>query len=271
MIAALSWRLLRRELRSGELRLLFAALLIAVAAVTAVGFFGDRVRQGLQREAQQMMGGDLVITADHPLPDSYRDEARRRNLRLAETLVFPSMVMAAGQAHLADGGSSLLFVHGRRFGAPAQTLDAFCDGAGTDQNHFLAPAHQVGDFGGPAFQGGMVEPGTVVGDKTRSDFDHDAVGGMDDRLHWDDSSKTNGGGTRPSPFQEDLPRIIAGGWQAREGPVVSFCRIPDRPGREPAACVAIRRCGRPAAGAGRQPARAGPAAVSGPPWPGGSR
>ena len=42
MIAALSWRLLRRELRSGELRLLFAALLIAVAAVTAVGFFGDR-------------------------------------------------------------------------------------------------------------------------------------------------------------------------------------------------------------------------------------
>ena len=46
MIAALSWRLLRRELRSGELRLLFAALLIAVAAVTAVGFFGDRVRQG---------------------------------------------------------------------------------------------------------------------------------------------------------------------------------------------------------------------------------
>ena len=102
MIAALSWRLLRRELRSGELRLLFAALLIAVAAVTAVGFFGDRVRQGLQREAQQMMGGDLVITADHPLPDSYRDEARRRNLRLAETLVFPSMVMADGQAHLAD-------------------------------------------------------------------------------------------------------------------------------------------------------------------------
>ncbi len=102
MISALSWRLLRRELRSGELRLLFAALLIAVAAVTAVGFFGDRVRQGLQREAQQMMGGDLVITADHPLPDSYRDEARRRNLRLAETLVFPSMVMADGQAHLAD-------------------------------------------------------------------------------------------------------------------------------------------------------------------------
>jgi len=102
MIAAFSWRLLGRELRSGELRLLFAALIVAVTAVTAVGFFGDRVRQGLQREAQQMMGGDLIVTSDHPLPERYREEARRRGLQLAETMVFPSMVMAGGQAQLAD-------------------------------------------------------------------------------------------------------------------------------------------------------------------------
>lgn len=102
MIAGFSWRLLGRELRSGELRLLFAALLVAVAAVTAVGFFSDRVRQGLQREARQMMGGDLLVTADHPLPGSYRDEARRLHLQVAETMVFPSMVMAGGQPQLAD-------------------------------------------------------------------------------------------------------------------------------------------------------------------------
>lgn len=102
MIAGFSWRLLGRELRSGELRLLFAALLVAVAAVTAVGFFSDRVRQGLQREARQMMGGDLLVTADHPLPDSYCDEARRLGLQMAETMVFPSMVMAGGQPQLAD-------------------------------------------------------------------------------------------------------------------------------------------------------------------------
>jgi len=102
MITAFSWRLLGRELRSGELRLLFAALVVAAAAVTAVGFFGDRVRQGLQREAQQMMGGDLIVTSDHPLPERYREEARRHRLQLAETLVFPSMVMAGGEAQLAD-------------------------------------------------------------------------------------------------------------------------------------------------------------------------
>lgn len=102
MIAAFSWRLLGRELRSGELRLLFAALIVAVTAVTAVGFFGDRVRQGLQREAQQMMGGDLIVTSDHPVPERYREEARRRGLLLAETMIFPSMVMLGEQAQLAD-------------------------------------------------------------------------------------------------------------------------------------------------------------------------
>lgn len=98
----LAWRLLGRELRSGELRLLFAALAIAVAAVTAVGFFADRVRLALEREAQQLMGGDLVLIADHVLPEAYAAEARRRGMQLAETLIFPSMVMAGEQAQLAD-------------------------------------------------------------------------------------------------------------------------------------------------------------------------
>ncbi|OHC63608.1 MAG: ABC transporter permease, partial [Rhodocyclales bacterium GWA2_65_19] len=102
MIAAHAWRTLGRELRSGELRLLFAALAIAVAAVTAVGFFADRVRLALEREAQQMMGGDLILIADHALPAAYAAEARRRGLKLAETRGFPSMVIGPEQAQLAD-------------------------------------------------------------------------------------------------------------------------------------------------------------------------
>jgi putative ABC transport system permease protein len=102
VIAGHAWRTLGRELRSGELRLLFAALAIAVAAVTAVGFFADRVRLALEREAQQMMGGDLILIADHALPEAYAAEARRRGLKLAETLIFPSMVIGPEQAQLAD-------------------------------------------------------------------------------------------------------------------------------------------------------------------------
>lgn len=98
----LAWRLLGRELRSGELRLLFAALCVAVAAVTAVGFFADRIRMALEREAQQLMGGDLVVIADRPFAESYLQEAASRRLETAETLVFPSMVIFDEAAQLAD-------------------------------------------------------------------------------------------------------------------------------------------------------------------------
>ena len=42
------------------------SLLIAVASVTSVSFFADRVRQGLNREAHQLLGGDLLMVGDRP-------------------------------------------------------------------------------------------------------------------------------------------------------------------------------------------------------------
>jgi putative ABC transport system permease protein len=87
-----AWRMLRRDARAGELRLLVAALVVAVAALSAVGFFTDRVRQALEREANQLLGADLLLTADHPWPAGMADEARARGLRQVETRTFPSMV-----------------------------------------------------------------------------------------------------------------------------------------------------------------------------------
>lgn len=97
----LAWRLLGRELRSGELRLLLSALVVAVASVTAVGFFADSVHTALERQAQQLMGGDLVFVADHPPPAEYLEKAGQLGLRQATTLTFPSMVMGKG-AQLSD-------------------------------------------------------------------------------------------------------------------------------------------------------------------------
>lgn len=98
----LAWRLLGRELRSGELRLLLAALVVAVAAVTSVGFFTDRVRLALEQEAQQLLGGDLLLISDHPWTAAIRDEAVGRSLKTAETVSFPSMVLGGGRTQLAD-------------------------------------------------------------------------------------------------------------------------------------------------------------------------
>jgi predicted lysophospholipase L1 biosynthesis ABC-type transport system permease subunit len=44
----LGWRTLWRDLRAGELRLLIVAVTLAVAALTAVGFFADRLKGGLR-------------------------------------------------------------------------------------------------------------------------------------------------------------------------------------------------------------------------------
>jgi hypothetical protein len=73
----LGWRTLWRDLRSGELRLLIVAVTLAVAALTAVGFFADRLKGGLQRDARQLLGGDAVVTSDNPTPQAFIDQARR--------------------------------------------------------------------------------------------------------------------------------------------------------------------------------------------------
>lgn len=99
---SLASRLFRRELRTGELRLLVLVSVLAVAAVTAVGFLGDRVRLALEREARRLLGADLLLVADHPWSPAPAAEAARRGLELAETRVFPSMVRAAGATQLVE-------------------------------------------------------------------------------------------------------------------------------------------------------------------------
>ena len=64
---ALSFRMTWRDWRSGELYFLLLALIIAVAALCSVGFFTDRIESALQRDANQLLGGDLVISADWPI------------------------------------------------------------------------------------------------------------------------------------------------------------------------------------------------------------
>ena len=100
------FRMLRRDARAGELHLLVAALIVAVAALTAVGFFTDRVRQALDREANQLLGADMLLTADHPWKPTLADNAKARGLKVVETQTFPSMVSVGEgddiRAQLAD-------------------------------------------------------------------------------------------------------------------------------------------------------------------------
>jgi putative ABC transport system permease protein len=90
----LGWRSLWRDLRAGELRLLIVAVSLAVAALTAVGFFADRLNGGLQRDARQLLGGDAVISSDNATPQVYIAKAKELGLQTAFTLGFPTMARA---------------------------------------------------------------------------------------------------------------------------------------------------------------------------------
>ena len=101
---ALAARQLARDFRAGELRLLALAVLLAVAALTAVGFFADRLSGGLTRDARQLLGGDAVLASDQPAPAEFAAKARELGLSVAVNATFPSMARASEE----QGGASRL-------------------------------------------------------------------------------------------------------------------------------------------------------------------
>src|SRR6185312_10060193 len=85
-------RMLSRDARARELDVLVAAIVLAVASVGTVGFFTERVRAALTREANLLIGADVMISGDRPLPAAFADEARQRGLVTSPVVRFNSMV-----------------------------------------------------------------------------------------------------------------------------------------------------------------------------------
>ena len=100
----LGWKTLLRDLRAGELWLLMVAVTLAVASLTAVGFFADRLKGGLERDALQLLGGDAVVRSDGPTPPAFAAKAQALGLQTVSTVTFPTMARARDE----DGGASKL-------------------------------------------------------------------------------------------------------------------------------------------------------------------
>ncbi len=98
--ALLALRLLRRDWRAGELRLLVTALVIAVASVTSVGFFTDRIERAMQRRASEVLAADLRLDSRQPLDPRFEQQAGANGLQTAETVSFPSVVLNDGDTQL---------------------------------------------------------------------------------------------------------------------------------------------------------------------------
>ena len=91
-IARLAWRQLRRDLKAGDIRILLAALVLAVVAVTAVGFVTDRAARALAIEANKLLGGDAVVRGDSPIGGVVRGAASATGLHRTETIELDSMI-----------------------------------------------------------------------------------------------------------------------------------------------------------------------------------
>ena len=98
----LALRGLLRDLRSGDLLVLLGALAVAVAAMTAVGAFTDRVGQVVLNRASEVLAADLVLRSNRPIPDAYDRAAAEGGLRSARGASFPTVVVAGDASALAE-------------------------------------------------------------------------------------------------------------------------------------------------------------------------
>jgi putative ABC transport system permease protein len=98
----LAGRLLARDWRSGEVIVLLAALVVAVAAMSAVTFFTDRVRGAVSQQAGEALAADLRVESINPLPPEMREAALRHGLATADIVFFRSVVGVGGTTSLAD-------------------------------------------------------------------------------------------------------------------------------------------------------------------------
>jgi len=97
-----SWRVLARDWRGGELRILSFALIIAVSCVSAVGFFIDRVDRGLQQQSAELIAAKLVVSSASAIPPSIAADANALGLKTANTLQFRSIALAGEKPQLVE-------------------------------------------------------------------------------------------------------------------------------------------------------------------------
>lgn len=89
-----------RDAKSGELGVLLLALLVAVSALTAVGFFTSRVSRAVDQQAGEVLAADLRLQSPNVISRDYFDRATELGLTTAELATFPSVVLHGDETAL---------------------------------------------------------------------------------------------------------------------------------------------------------------------------
>lgn len=97
----LALTLLWRNWRSGELKLLSIAIVLAVAVLSGIAVFTDRLDSTLLNQSNSLLGADIILASSKPLNAHWLQEASARHIAQTQTLEFGSMVYAGDEMHLA--------------------------------------------------------------------------------------------------------------------------------------------------------------------------
>jgi putative ABC transport system permease protein len=124
-----------QDWRLAEVKLLVTGLALAVAAVASVGFLVDRFEAALKRDAAQLLGGDLVISADRPVDPLLIDQGKSLGLQATQTVSFPSMAANAAQAD----ATVLVAVKSVAPGYPLRGQMVLADAQGQEQSVVAIP------------------------------------------------------------------------------------------------------------------------------------
>lgn len=99
---SLAWRLLLRDWRAGELGILMVAILIAVASITSIGIFTQRVEMAMNDQTSRFLGADLILSASQQIDSDIKTYASRLGLRQSDQLVFSSVLIANESFQLSE-------------------------------------------------------------------------------------------------------------------------------------------------------------------------
>src|SRR5476649_1398737 len=89
---SLAIRQLLHDARAGELRVLFFALLVAVAASTAIGYFGARLNGAMMLRATEFLGADLLLEGSSPARPEQIKSGTELGLEHAQVVEFSSVI-----------------------------------------------------------------------------------------------------------------------------------------------------------------------------------
>lgn len=91
-LLSLAARQLLRDARAGELRVLFFALVVAVAASTAIGYFGARLNGAMMLRATEFLGADLILEGSSPARPEQIEAGEKLKLDHARIVLFSSVI-----------------------------------------------------------------------------------------------------------------------------------------------------------------------------------